>query len=99
MEAVLLGIKKLDFSDGKEQVKRTMYYVCFPAHGIEGNETGKLSWDEIKNGPPPNIHIGEVIEIERGNGRDKLQFPPPKLTDAFRITIDKTPPAANAKVG
>jgi len=65
MMATVVGVKRLNF-DGKEgKVKRTMFYLTFPAENVEGNEVGSASWDEIakKKGPPP-YEVGEVIEVE-----------------------------------
>ena len=86
MEAIVVGIKKMDFQGSDGPVKRTTYYVNHPGRDVEGFETGYLSWDELRNGPPPLHAIGEVIEVE--HGRRSLQFPLPKITDQYKIKVE-----------
>jgi len=86
MEAIVVGIRKMDFTASDGRVKRTVYYVNHPGRDVEGFETGHVSWDEIRNGPPPLHAIGEVIEVE--HGKRSLQFPLPKLTDAYKISVE-----------
>lgn len=71
MQAIVVGIKELDFKADDGPVKRTVYYVNHPASDVEGYETGSVSWDELRKGAPPLIGIGEVIDVEY-NRRGKL---------------------------
>ena len=91
MEAVVVGIKKVNFTPQgeKDPVKRTVYFVNHPGENVEGFESNKVSWDEVTKGEPPKIAIGEIIEVEMGNN-SKLRFPLDKITDKFRITVEST---------
>lgn len=88
LEAVIVGIKKSEFEGKEGKVKSTKYFVNFAGQNTEGFETGSVSWNEIKNGPPPKHAIGEIIEIEKA-GQNYFTFPAPKLKDKFRINIEK----------
>ena len=75
MEALVVGIKKLDFTANDGPVRRTQFYLNFPSDNVEGQDVGSLSWDEMRNGPPPNIGVGELIQVEY-NKSGKLRLVP-----------------------
>jgi hypothetical protein len=87
MEAIIVGIKKLDYESAKGPVKATMYYVNHPGEEMEGYEAGEIYWNELKKGAPPNHAIGEIIEVE--TGRYGLKFPAPRISDMFKISIER----------
>jgi len=87
MEAIIVGMKQNEFQGDDGPVKNTIYYLNHMGEHVEGYETGRVTWNEIKKGPPPPMHIGEIIEVEQG--KYGLKFPMPKLTDMYKFTIEK----------
>jgi len=74
VEALVVGIKKLDFkTDGGEQVKRTIWYLNLEEENVEGYAIDQTSWNEITDGKPPAIAVGELVEVNY-NKRGKLMM-------------------------
>lgn len=72
MKAEVLGIAKTDFMGDRGPVRNTKYHVTIDSGDIaEGKEVGYLMWNEIENGKPPNIKVGQTIDV-RYNNKGKL---------------------------
>lgn len=76
MKATIVGFGKTDFNgrDGNK-VKQTKFHLLLEdSPDVEqGNAVDYLTWDEVKNGPPPEIKLNSIYEVQYGkNG--KLSF-------------------------
>ena len=73
MKAKIVGMKKLDFQGNEGPVKITMYYLNMRSENVECYETNVTSHNELRNGPPPPIKIGDEIDVEYNkNGKLRL---------------------------
>ena len=78
MKAKVVGKKKVEFTGDSGAVKMTKFFVTVDTGETdEGIEVDLISWNEIENGPPPELRIGQDIEAAY-NKRGKLRYVEPK---------------------
>ena len=73
MEATVAGIRKLDFETEAGKTKMTQYFVTIKQENVDGHGVDKINWNELENGQPPKIAVGQIIQAEY-NHRGKLRI-------------------------
>jgi hypothetical protein len=75
MKGKIVGIKKTDTTVQNERFKSTKFNLIldYVEKGLTGQDVGVLSWNELENGEPPSLTIGQEIKV-RYNKRAKLEF-------------------------
>jgi len=78
MKAKVVGKKAVAFKGDRGEVKMTKFFVTVDTGETdEGVEADLVTWNEIENGDPPMLRIGQDIEVAY-NKRGKLRYVEPK---------------------
>jgi len=74
MHATVVGINKTDFQGQTGPVKNTKYMLVVESDEVtEGHDVDTISWNEIEQGKPPNIKVGDSVSVSYRK-RGKLVF-------------------------
>ena len=61
MQAILLGVRKLDFSTNDGQIKGTQLFIAFDSEDVTGKETDKIF---VKSDIPlPKLEINKPFNV------------------------------------
>jgi len=64
MHATVVGINKTEFRGNDGPVKNTKYNLVVESQAItEGHDIDSISWNEIEDGKPPAIKLGDKVEV------------------------------------
>jgi hypothetical protein len=75
MKGKIVGIKKTDTNIEGRQFKSTKFNLIldYVEKGLDGQDVGVLTWNELESGVPPNLRIGQDVEVTY-NKKAKLEF-------------------------
>jgi uncharacterized protein YacL len=79
MKAKVVGIKKTDVTINNDRIKNTKFNLVLNAKtkGLEGQDVDVLSWNELQDGEPPAIKVGQEIDVSYIRS-GKLQYDMPE---------------------
>jgi len=65
MKAKVVGIKKTDLTINNDRIKNTKFNLVLDSKvkGLEGQDVDVLSWNELQDGDPPPIKVGQEINV------------------------------------
>ena len=70
----IVGINKTEFKGQDGLVKNTRFAVVVETEEMtEGRDVDSISWQELENGPAPDLKIGQKYKV-RYNKKGKLLF-------------------------
>ena len=78
MRAKVVGTKRQQFTGDNGLVIMKKFFVTIDSGETdEGVEVDVISWNEIENGEPPHLRVGQDIEVAY-NKRGRLRYVEPK---------------------